>query len=138
MDSHDVARGRGDYEDVLRTLLVPTLLVAIDSDVLYPPAELEELAELLPDASLATLRSLHGHDAFLIAGDEVDAIVRAFLAGAPAPRRPQRRRAAAGARAQVRRHVGRRRGASASRRRAGARRAAATSRSWSSSRRSPG
>ena len=85
MDSHDVARGRGEYEDVLRTLLVPTLLVAIDSDVLYPPSELEELAELLPDASLATLRSLHGHDAFLIAGTEVDDLVREFLAARPAP-----------------------------------------------------
>ena len=85
MDSHDVARGRGDYDDVLRTLLVPTLLVAIDSDMLYPPAELEALAELLPDATLRTLASVHGHDAFLIVGAEIDALVREFLAARPAP-----------------------------------------------------
>jgi homoserine O-acetyltransferase len=96
MDSHDVARGRGDYDDVLRTLLVPTLLVAIDSDVLYPPSELEELAELLPDVTLATLSSPHGHDAFLIAGGEVDALVREFLAARPSrqPARPEERRPA--------------------------------------------
>jgi len=85
MDSHDVARGRGAYEDVLRALLVPVLLVAIDSDVLYPPAELEELAELLPDAALRTLVSPHGHDAFLIEGEAVDALVREFVAARPAP-----------------------------------------------------
>ena len=96
MDSHDIARGRGAWEDVLRTLLVPTLLVAIDSDVLYPSAELEELAELLPDASLVTLSSPHGHDAFLIAGEQVDAIVRGFLAARPVVTRaePARRRPA--------------------------------------------
>jgi homoserine O-acetyltransferase len=88
MDSHDLARGRGDYEDVLGTLLVPTLLVAIDSDMLYPPAELDELAELLPGAALRTLASVHGHDAFLIAGTEVDELVREFLAARPEVVRP--------------------------------------------------
>jgi homoserine O-acetyltransferase len=94
MDSHDVARGRGDYEDVLRTLLVPALLLAIASDVLYPPSELEELAELLPASSLETLSSLHGHDAFLIEGGEVDRIVRDFRAAqhaAPRPKHEERR-----------------------------------------------
>jgi homoserine O-acetyltransferase len=84
MDSHDIARGRGDYGDVLRTLPVPVLLVAIDSDVLYPPAELEELAELLSNATLEMLASPHGHDAFLIAGEEVGALVRRFRAALPA------------------------------------------------------
>ncbi len=88
MDSHDVARGRAEYEDVLRTSLVPTLLLAIDSDVLYPPSELEDLAELLSDVSLVTLSSLHGHDAFLIEGEEVDRIVREFRAARPAARSP--------------------------------------------------
>jgi homoserine O-acetyltransferase len=84
MDSHDVARDRGDYGDVLRALPVPVLLVAIDSDVLYPPAELEELAELLSNATLEMLASPHGHDAFLIAGEEVGALVRRFRAALPA------------------------------------------------------
>lgn len=66
MDAHDVARGRGAYADVLRSIEQPTLVVGIDSDVLYPLAEQEELAEHLPNATLEVLASPHGHDAFLI------------------------------------------------------------------------
>ncbi len=80
MDSHDVSRGRGEFRAVLRSLHTPVLVVSIDSDVLYPPAEVEELAALLPAADLAVLSSPHGHDAFLIEGEAVDQIVLAFRA----------------------------------------------------------
>jgi homoserine O-acetyltransferase/O-succinyltransferase len=66
MDTHDVARGRGDYEEVLRGIKQPALVVSIDSDVLYPPPEQQEIARHLPHATLARLDSPHGHDAFLI------------------------------------------------------------------------
>ncbi|HYI12133.1 MAG TPA: homoserine O-acetyltransferase [Thermoanaerobaculia bacterium] len=66
MDSHDVARGRGAYETVLGSIRQPTFIVSIDSDVLYPPAEQEELAVLIPNATLRTISSIHGHDGFLI------------------------------------------------------------------------
>lgn len=83
MDSHDVARGRenrGTYEEVLRSIEIPALVVTIDSDVLYPPEEQIELASLLPDARLATLRSPHGHDAFLIDVDALNELVSEFHA----------------------------------------------------------
>jgi homoserine O-acetyltransferase/O-succinyltransferase len=79
MDSHDLGRGRGEYEATLRSIEVPALIVAIDTDVLYPPAEQEELAALLPHARLARLASPHGHDAFLIESEATGAIVREFL-----------------------------------------------------------
>jgi len=66
MDTHDVARDRGPYEDVLASRPQPTLVVGIDSDVLYPLAEQRELASHLPHATLEVLSSPHGHDAFLI------------------------------------------------------------------------
>jgi homoserine O-acetyltransferase/O-succinyltransferase len=69
MDSHDLARSRGDYRAVLKRIQQPTLVVAIDSDVLYPPVEQQELAALIPCSELAWLRSLHGHDAFLMEAD---------------------------------------------------------------------
>jgi homoserine O-acetyltransferase len=78
MDTHDVARGRGEYEDVLRSIRVPALIVSIDSDVLYPPEEQAELASRIPKARLATLRSPHGHDAFLIETKELDRLVSEF------------------------------------------------------------
>jgi homoserine dehydrogenase len=66
MDTHDVARGRGELEEVLRAVRQPAMLVSIDSDTLYLPAEQEEMARLLPGGRLVRLASLDGHDAFLI------------------------------------------------------------------------
>jgi homoserine O-acetyltransferase len=82
MDTHDVGRGRGGWRAALATVNAPALVVSIDSDVLYPPVEQEALADALPLGRLATLRSPHGHDAFLIEGDAVDALLRRFRAEA--------------------------------------------------------
>ncbi|MFO0580814.1 MAG: homoserine O-acetyltransferase [Anaeromyxobacter sp.] len=87
MDSHDVARGRGDLDDVLRSIRQPMLVVAIDSDVLYWPAEQREVARLVPHARLAVLDSIHGHDAFLIDVDRLSEMVVEFR-GLPAGHGP--------------------------------------------------
>jgi len=79
MDTHDVSRGRGAYADVLASIEQPTLVIGIDSDVLYPLAEQDELADALPNASLEVLASPHGHDAFLIEQDALGALIRPFL-----------------------------------------------------------
>jgi homoserine O-acetyltransferase len=91
MDTHDVGRGRGGWREALRAVKAPALVLSIDSDVLYPPVEQEELAAALPDARLVTLRSPHGHDAFLIEAEAVGALVKDFRAtlserGAPGER----------------------------------------------------
>ncbi|MFI5166204.1 MAG: homoserine O-acetyltransferase [Thermoanaerobaculales bacterium] len=86
MDTHDLGRGRGEYGAVLRSITAPALVVAIDSDVLYPPAEQEELARLLPHAHLARLPSPHGHDAFLTETSAVNTLVRLFRDEARAAR----------------------------------------------------
>jgi len=79
MDSHDVGRDRpGGYEAVLHSIRKPALIVAIDSDILYPPTEQQELATLMPNAQLVWLRSHHGHDAFLINMDELNQLVIDF------------------------------------------------------------
>jgi len=80
MDTHYVARGRGDYKAVLRAIAQPSLVVGIDSDVLYPLSEQEELVEHLPRATLEVLSSPHGHDAFLIELDALNDLVRAWRA----------------------------------------------------------
>jgi homoserine O-acetyltransferase/O-succinyltransferase len=78
MDTHDVGRGRGGWRQALATVRAPALVVSIDTDVLYPPVEQEELAAALPAGRLATLASPHGHDAFLIEGEAVNALVGRF------------------------------------------------------------
>jgi homoserine O-acetyltransferase len=88
MDTQDVARGRGDYDDVLRSVKQPTLVVSIDSDVLYWPSEQREVAALLPNARLAVMDSPHGHDAFLIDVDRLNDMVADFR-GVPRPHAPR-------------------------------------------------
>lgn len=78
MDTHDVGRGRGGWREALATVRAPALVVSIDTDLLYPPVEQEELAAALPAARLVTLRSPHGHDAFLIEGEATNALVARF------------------------------------------------------------
>jgi len=85
MDTHDVGRGRAGWREALASARVPALVVAIDSDVLYPPVEQRDLAEALPLGRLATLRSPHGHDAFLIEGQAMNALVARFRNRLAAP-----------------------------------------------------
>ena len=80
MDSHDLARGRGDYREVLGSLAVPALIVSVDSDVLYPPREQLELAGLLPAARYEVLHTPAGHDGFLIETDALGEMLLRFRA----------------------------------------------------------
>ena len=82
MDTHDVARDRSEYEAVLASIEQPTLVVGIDSDVLYPLREQRELEAHLPHATLEILSSPHGHDAFLIELDVLNEIVATWRAEA--------------------------------------------------------
>ena len=79
MDTHDVGRGRGGYEAALRSVEQPALVIGIDSDVLYPLVEQEELARLIPSAELEVVTSTHGHDAFLIEFEQMNDLVGPWL-----------------------------------------------------------
>ncbi|MGD8428249.1 MAG: homoserine O-acetyltransferase [Balneolaceae bacterium] len=83
MDTHDIARGRAGYEEILRELNIPVVVVGIDSDMLYPPEECRELQELLPYGRYAEIHSSHGHDAFLIEFNQLNAIIKYHLAKIP-------------------------------------------------------
>lgn len=83
MDTHDVARGRASYKQVLGNITIPTLVIGINSDLLYPPQEQHELAHLLPNSRYRKLTSRHGHDAFLIEFDQLRHIINPFLIETP-------------------------------------------------------
>jgi len=80
MDDFDLAEGRGRLREVLKKMTIPSLIMGISSDVLYPEAEVKALAEGLPNAEYARIGSPHGHDAFLIEFPQVAARLRRFLA----------------------------------------------------------
>jgi homoserine O-acetyltransferase/O-succinyltransferase len=79
MDSHDIARGRGSVEQVLATIRIPTLIVGIDSDILYPTAEQLFMARHIQGSRYDEIHSPAGHDAFLIEFDQLDRIMRDFF-----------------------------------------------------------
>ena len=78
MDTHDIARGRGEIDALLSELGVRALFVGISSDVLYPAREVEGVAARWPSARYELVESIHGHDAFLIEGETVNAVIREF------------------------------------------------------------
>jgi homoserine O-acetyltransferase len=78
MDRHDVTRPNLSYEAVLQSISQPTLIIAIDSDILYPVVEQQELANLIPKAELVFLESHHGHDAFLMDMDALNHLLLTF------------------------------------------------------------
>ncbi len=78
MDSHDLARDRGEMGPVLAGIKTPFLTVGISSDILYPASEVEELATGLPNARYQMLHAAQGHDSFLIEMANLDGIVSRF------------------------------------------------------------
>ena len=81
MDMHDLARGRGVYEELLRSCQIPVEILSINSDILYPKEEQEELARYMPKSNILYLDEPYGHDAFLIDVEKVSRMVRDFLDG---------------------------------------------------------
>ncbi len=77
MNSHDVGRDRGGVAAALATIRVPTFVMAIETDRLFPPRLQEEIAELTPSsAPIERLNSPFGHDGFLIEVETVGEFVR--------------------------------------------------------------
>jgi len=80
MDSHDVSRGRGSsIAEVLQRVNIPACVLGIDSDVLYPLSEQEEIVEHMPNSELKIIRSDDGHDGFLLEQDQVNRCIIEFL-----------------------------------------------------------
>lgn len=77
-DTHDISRGRGSFAEALSRVKAKCLVVAISSDILFPPSYHQELAEMLPDARLEIIESEFAHDGFLIEHEKLDNLIRKF------------------------------------------------------------
>jgi homoserine O-acetyltransferase len=83
MNSHDVGRDRGGVEKALASITVPVIVVAIDTDRLFPPRLQKEIAELTPTAEEPdVLSSPVGHDGFLVEVESVGEIIRRAISRA--------------------------------------------------------
>lgn len=79
VDSHNIARGRGSAEKVLRGIKAQTLVVAITSDILFPPSDHDIMVQNIPDVRYRLIDSPFGHDGFLVEYEQLDCIIREFM-----------------------------------------------------------
>ena len=79
MNGHDLGRGRGGVDAALSVVSATSVIVAVDSDRLYPPCEQERIARGIRGARLVTIGSLHGHDGFLLEVEKITAALGELL-----------------------------------------------------------
>jgi homoserine O-acetyltransferase len=79
MDRHDVGHGRGGVAAALGSIKCRYMVMGIDSDLLYPLHEQEELYEGIPNSEYHVIRSPDGHDGFLLEQDQVGSNIASFL-----------------------------------------------------------
>lgn len=79
VDSHNLGRGRGSVADVLKGIKAKTLVVAITSDILFPPSDHDVLVENIPDVRYHLIDSDFGHDGFLVEYKQLNNIILDFL-----------------------------------------------------------
>ncbi len=79
MDSHHVARERAySVETLLNTINVPTLIIGVTSDLLFPVNEQKLLAKYIKGSIYKEIDSLYGHDGFLIETDQLSEYINRF------------------------------------------------------------
>lgn len=80
LNRHDVGRGRGGMNAALGTSRVPTMVVGVDTDILYPLHQQEHLSRNLGDfIGMAKITSPTGHDGFLIESRQMGQAMTKFL-----------------------------------------------------------
>ena len=83
MDLHDVWRRRPNRQATMDRITAPSLVMGIDSDILYPSYQQRQIHDLWLAHGLQSeyveIESPHGHDAFLINTEQVGAPVKRFL-----------------------------------------------------------
>lgn len=79
LDSHDIARARTGAEKVLKSLTNPTLVVGIDTDILFPTREQRFIADWMPNAIYREIHSDFCHDGFLLEYEQLSSVIRDYF-----------------------------------------------------------
>lgn len=78
-DTHDVGRDRGGLSAALGRISAQTLTVGITTDMIFPPAEMQQLCDAIPGARYEEIESDFGHDGFLVEHGRLNNILNDFL-----------------------------------------------------------
>ena len=79
IDWHDLSQGRDRLKEVMRTIKARALCIGIDTDILYPAHEQQEICQMLTNAWYHEIQSADGHDAFLIEFEQLSKAITPFL-----------------------------------------------------------
>ena len=79
VDSHNIGRGRGGIAKALQGIEARTLVVAITSDILFPPEAHTPLREHIHGAEYHLIESEFGHDGFLVEHEKLNEIITNFI-----------------------------------------------------------
>ena len=79
VDSHNIARGRGSIAEALEKIEARALVVAISSDILFPPEAHTPMREHIRDVEYHLIESEFGHDGFLVEHEKLNTIIDNFI-----------------------------------------------------------
>ena len=79
MDAHNVGRKRPSIEIALQQIKARTLVIGIETDLLFPVKEQAFLAEWIPNAHFGKIDSDFGHDGFLVENKQLTDLISDFL-----------------------------------------------------------
>ena len=79
IDSHNIGRRRGGVASALSMIKAAATVVGIESDGLFPPREVKEMADLIPGASYHEITSDFGHDGFLLENGQLTIIIKPII-----------------------------------------------------------
>jgi homoserine O-acetyltransferase len=79
MDSHNVGRNRDGIVKALAQIKAKSLVVGIESDLLFPLHEQQYLAQYIPKSMFEKITSIYGHDGFLVEFDQLKKIIKHYF-----------------------------------------------------------
>ena len=79
LDGHNVARARKSLKNALGLIKAKTLIIGINSDILFLPEEQYEMKKHLPNAEINMIESDYGHDGFLLEYEQISSIIKNFI-----------------------------------------------------------
>ncbi len=75
LDSHNAGRNRGGVQKALQGIKSAVTVVAVDSDLIFPPVEGKQWTAWIPGARYVEIHSDFGHDGFLLETAKLSAIL---------------------------------------------------------------
>ncbi|MEL6864059.1 MAG: homoserine O-acetyltransferase [Bacteroidota bacterium] len=79
LDTHNMGRARNSIEEALAKISANTAVIGFESDLLIPVEEQQFLAKHIPNADYFEIKSIYGHDAFLIEHEHIRRAIRSKI-----------------------------------------------------------